>query len=116
MSGALNGPLLALVVFCVLAEAAREVCFKLASGTGGMRMFVHPAAFAGFVFWGTELVAWTYVLTRLPLSLAFPLMASSYMVIAIAGALIFKETLTFRHRVGVALITAGVLCIGLMGK
>lgn len=116
MTGGLNGPMLALVLFCVGAEAAREVCFKLASAAKGVRMFVQPMAFAGFLFWGTELVAWTYVLGHLPLSLAFPLMASSYALIAIAGAVIFGETLNMRHRIGIGLITAGVLSIGVMGK
>ena len=52
------------------------------------------------------LVAWTAVLTRVPLTIAFPLMALSYVAIALAGVLIFKERINLRHAAGVFFVTA----------
>jgi multidrug transporter EmrE-like cation transporter len=115
MTGHLDGSMLALVAFCVLTEAGREVCFKFASINGGGNIFLRPATLVGVVFWGVEILASTYVLAHLPLSIAFPLMASSYAVIAVSGAVIFKEKLNARHSVGVALITGGVICVGVTG-
>lgn len=115
MIGNLSGPMLALLGFCILTEAAREISFKYASIGGGRSIFLRPATIVGVAFWAVEILAWTYVLAHVPLSIAFPLMASSYAVIAFSGALFFKEKLNWRHLVGVALITGGVICVGMTG-
>jgi len=102
-----------LIGFCVLAEAAREVCFKQAANhTALFKAILKPITWLGIVFWGIEIVAWTLVLEQAPLSIAFPLMALSYIAIVLAGALILKERVNVRHAVGALLITAGVACVG----
>lgn len=115
MTGNLDGSMLALIVFCILTEAGREVCFKFASAGGEGNLFLRPATIVGVMFWGVEILAWTYVLAHVPISIAFPLMASSYAVIALSGALIFNEELSWRHCAGVALVTGGVICVGVTG-
>jgi multidrug transporter EmrE-like cation transporter len=70
---------------------------------------------AGSSFLGIELVAWTLVLEQVPLSIAFPLMALTYITIVVAGALVLKEPINIRHAVGACLITAGVACVGATG-
>lgn len=116
MSGSLTLPMLCLILFCVLAETAREVCFKQAAQQGDLRLaLARPVTWLGILFWAVELLAWTAVLERVPLSLAFPLMALSYVVIVLAGAAIFKENINLRHATGVFLVTAGVACVGVTG-
>ncbi|MBB3611806.1 EamA family transporter [Rhizobium sp. BK602] len=116
MSGSLTWPMLGLILFCVLAETAREVCFKQAAQQGALRLaLARPVTWLGVLFWAVELLAWTAVLERVPLSLAFPLMALSYVVIVLAGAAIFKENINLRHATGVFLVTAGVACVGVTG-
>ena len=111
MTEGLNKTMLALILFCVLTEAGRESCFKFASAKDRGNIYLHPWTLTGIVFWGVELVAWTYVLAHVPLSIAFPLMASSYAVIAI----LFRETISLRHSIGVALVSGGVICVGVSG-
>ncbi|AYG60909.1 EamA family transporter [Rhizobium jaguaris] len=116
MSGSLTLPMLALILFCVLAETAREVCFKQAASENALlSALTKPVTWLGIVFWAVELLAWTAVLEHVPLSIAFPLMALSYVVIVFAGALIFKENINLRHATGVFLVTAGVACVGVTG-
>lgn len=115
MTDGLNNTMLALILFCVLTEAGREVCFKLASAKDRRDIYLHPWTLTGVVFWGVELVAWTYVLAHVPLSIAFPLMASSYAVITIFSAILFRETVGLRHSIGVALVSGGVICVGVSG-
>ena len=117
MSGPLTMPMLALIGFCILAETAREVCFKQAAkGTASfLQSLSKPAVWAGIVFWGVELLAWMAVLERVPLSIAFPLMALSYVVTVFAAALFLKEAVGFRHAAGAGLITAGVMGVGATG-
>jgi drug/metabolite transporter (DMT)-like permease len=117
MSGSLNMAMVALILFCILAEMAREVCFKQAARGGAtlFRSLLMPATLAGIVLWAVELLAWTAVLKHVPLSIAFPLMALSYVAMVFAGAIFFKETVSFRHAAGACLITAGVICVGATG-
>jgi undecaprenyl phosphate-alpha-L-ara4N flippase subunit ArnE len=116
MSGILTLPMLGLILFCVLAETAREVCFKQsASEHTLLSAMAKPITWLGIVFWAVELFAWTAVLEQVPLTIAFPLMALSYVVIVFAGAVIFKENINLRHATGVFFVTAGVACVGVTG-
>ncbi|NTH43471.1 EamA family transporter [Agrobacterium rhizogenes] len=116
MSGSLTFPILGLVLFCVLAETAREVCFKQSANESALLVaLTKPVTWLGILFWAVELFAWTAVLERVPLTIAFPLMALSYVVIVFAGAVIFKENINLRHATGVFLVTAGVACVGVTG-
>jgi len=101
--------------FCVAVETARETCFKYGAATNLTTALMRPVIWFGLVFWAIELVTWTIVLGHVALSVAFPLMASSYASIAFAGALIFKETINLRHALGLVLVTAGVICVGATG-
>jgi drug/metabolite transporter (DMT)-like permease len=114
MKGALTMPMLALIFFCIFAEMGREVCFKHAANNAStvVQSLIKPATWAGIVFWGVELLAWTAVLEHVPLSIAFPLMALSYVAMVLAGAVFFKEAVSLRHTAGACLITAGVICVG----
>ncbi len=116
MSGILTLPMLGLILFCILAETAREVCFKQSANEHALlSAMAKPVTWLGIVFWAVELFAWTAVLEHVPLTIAFPLMALSYVVIVFAGAIIFKETINLRHATGVFLVTAGVACVGVTG-
>ena len=116
MSTGLTTSMAWLIGFCVFAEAAREVCFKQAvNHTSLLKAMMKPMTSLGVLFWGIELVAWTLVLEHVPLSIAFPLMALTYVTIVLAGAWILKEPINIRHAVGACLITAGVACVGATG-
>ncbi|TWF47400.1 permease [Neorhizobium alkalisoli] len=103
------------IAFCIATEAARELCFKYAATRPGRSFIAVPATWAGILFWGVELLAWTTVLAVLPLSIAFPLMALSYACIAIAAAFLFGEMVDTRRMLGIALVAGGVVCVGVSG-
>jgi undecaprenyl phosphate-alpha-L-ara4N flippase subunit ArnE len=105
----------ATIAFCIATETARELCFKYAAMRDGRNFLLVPATWLGVAFWGVELLAWIVVLAETPLSVAFPLMALSYVTIAIAAAILFKEKLNHRRLLGIALIVGGVVCVGASG-
>lgn len=116
MSGVLSLPMLLLIGFCILAEITHEVCLKhAANGSTVREVLSKPMTWLGIVAWAVELIAWMIVLEYVPLSIAFPIMALSYVAIVIAGAGLFQERVDFRHAAGVLLIAAGVTCIGATG-
>lgn len=116
MNNSITLSMVLLIGFCIIAEAARELCFKSAAHASTFRQTIAvPVVWLGFGFWAIELVAWTNVLERMPLSVAFPLMSLSYVVILLASAIIFRERINKRHAFGALAITAGVACVGATG-
>jgi drug/metabolite transporter (DMT)-like permease len=66
--------------------------------------------FAGFIG-GT--IFWLGVLSRAPLSLAYPILALSYFVVVLEAWLILGEQVTWLRLLGVAVIFVGVVIVGL---
>ncbi len=82
--------------------------FKLKSASG----FLSPDFLLGFAFYGAGFLIWYSVLTRLPLSVVFPIAAGSLVVATqIVGYLLLGETIRVVHAGGVALILAGIVLI-----
>lgn len=66
--------------------------------------------FAGFIG-GT--IFWLGVISRAPLSLAYPVLAMSYFVVVIEAWLFLGEQVTLQKILGVAVIVGGVILVGL---
>lgn len=63
----------------------------------------------GIICFGFALVAYSYVLSRMNLSIAYPIMTSAgFMLIGIASWLIFKETITQGQVIGFVCIVFGI--------
>jgi len=60
------------------------------------------AIFASFL-------AWAVALTNLELSRAYPLTSATFVLVVLAGALLFNEALTTTKLIGLALIIAGII-------
>ncbi len=79
-----------------------------------LRVMFRPKTAAGFGFYVVGTVIWLYVLSRVPLSTAYPLFSMSYFLVVILSATILKERVVWRYAIiGLLLISAGVTCIGL---
>ncbi len=66
----------------------------------------------GLVLFAINIVAWTQALTKLPLSMAYPVMLSMSLLIGTVGAMLFfKESLSWIQMIGFALIISGVVCV-----
>jgi len=72
-------------------------------------MIMNPALIAGVVCFALGLAAYCFVLTKLNLSVAYPIMTSlGYVIVIIASWLFLKETITAIQIAGFSLIIAGV--------
>ncbi len=66
----------------------------------------------GLFLFALNVVAYTQALTKLPLSVAYPIMVSMSGLIVVTGSmLIFKESISWIQWVGFALILAGIVCV-----
>jgi undecaprenyl phosphate-alpha-L-ara4N flippase subunit ArnE len=110
-----------LLAFCVVAEVARELCFKAAADRANATphyapgLATQPLLWLGLLCWTAEAVSLVVVLERVPLSVAYPITNLPYAGIPLAGALLFRERLTRGQIAGAALIAIGVVCVGASG-
>ena len=112
-----------LLLLAILVEIAREVSFKRGADAsadapkGGYlrRAVLNPMVLFGFFCWFVEIVAWIQVLSRVPLSVAFPIMSLCYVGTIIASKYVLKETISPKKWLGVFCITVGVAIIGSQG-
>jgi multidrug transporter EmrE-like cation transporter len=62
----------------------------------------------GLAFYGMATVGYLIAIRRIPLSVAFPSISLSYVVVMIIGGIVFGEAVTVAKIAGVALIGVGV--------
>lgn len=75
------------------------------------RVAFEPHIVAGVVCYGLSLVVWIMGLSRVPVSVAYPLLSLGYVVNAIAAHYLFGESLGGAKIAGIGLIVFGVLLI-----
>ena len=75
------------------------------------RAFSTPHVIAGFasIFLGS--IFWLSVISRLPLSYAYPMLSVSYILVVIASWLLLGEQLTVNRVLGVFIICTGVVVV-----
>lgn len=62
----------------------------------------------GLCLYAFSSILWLYILKQLPLSLAYPTMGTSYILVVLASNYFFTEPLTFYKIIGVFFILSGV--------
>jgi multidrug transporter EmrE-like cation transporter len=74
-------------------------------------MFLNPYVFLGFVCFGLSSLFWLIVLSRLPLSLVYPMVSVAYVLVAFASIVFFKEHVSLIRWTGIGVIILGVYLI-----
>jgi multidrug transporter EmrE-like cation transporter len=65
----------------------------------------------GLTCYGVSVVLWLGALSRVPVSVAYPMLSAGYVVNAIAAAFLFGEALTVPKIAGILLVVAGVVVL-----
>jgi multidrug transporter EmrE-like cation transporter len=83
-----------------------------ATGEGGfLQQLFRPATVVGLVCYGGAALLYIVALRRIPMSVALPCTAASYVVIALVGHFAFGEALGPQKLMAILLISAGVLVL-----
>ncbi|HQQ62152.1 MAG TPA: EamA family transporter [Pseudomonadales bacterium] len=106
-----------LAILTAFSMAGGQMLFKLgaASVQGNSTLellvsFVRNPFLVGAAFlYALTIVVWVFVLRILPLSLAYPLTALSYVIVPVLSYLFLQEKISWQTAVGAALIIAGVI-------
>ena len=112
-------PIVGIVLFCVLMGTG-QMLFKLASirakGASNLLEMLHTISVSPF-FWTAGILyavasmLWVIILTRVPLSVAYPATTLTIVLVPLASWLFFGDALSMRLAIGMAAILFGVWLI-----
>lgn len=103
-------------ILSAVFESGGQVSFKKASlatqHLSGYRYFLGLAKshylYIGFVLYIGEMAVWLYLISSLPLSIAFPLSGLQEMILVLFVTVVLKEKVPTLAWLGVVLIAVGV--------
>jgi multidrug transporter EmrE-like cation transporter len=84
-----------------------------AAGETAVRIVREPRLWAGLFLFGISSMFWIVVLSRVPLSVAYPFVGISYIAIVLLSRLVLHENVPLLRWVGVFVVAAGIVIIGL---
>jgi multidrug transporter EmrE-like cation transporter len=105
----------------VLLNAAAQLLLKAGTNVLGVltltrqnwtgelgRMAAEPHLWGGILCYGVSVVVWILGLSRVPVSIAYPMLSLGYVVNAVAAYYLFGESLTLARWLGIGFIIVGV--------
>lgn len=120
----LNLHALMLAAICILLAIAAQTLLKLAIvRSGGMpvleigiaglfrKCVTVPYIFVGFGLYGVSAILWLEVLSKLDISVAFPMVSLTYIGTLFVGRFLFSEPVSLCRVLGVLLICSGVFLV-----
>ena len=113
-----------LILTGVLLNAAAQIFLKAGTNTLGvvsfssadwfgqaLRVGTNPHIIGGLFCYAFSLVVWIMALSRVPVSIAYPMLSIGYVVSAIAAYFLFGESLGVTRWLGIGFIIVGVWLI-----
>ena len=103
---------LLILITSTLCAALGQILFKAgARNAETLWEFLNLWIMVGLFAYGVGTVLWIYVLSRTPITVAYPFTALTFALVYLAGALLFGEPVTIRAIAGVILILGGLFLI-----
>ncbi|MGH8282397.1 MAG: SMR family transporter [Gammaproteobacteria bacterium] len=110
-----------LVIAGVLLNAAAQLLLKAGVSrvgvihlqlntvlSAGWKLAFEPHILGGLACYVVSVVVWILALSRVPVSIAYPMLSLGYVVVAVAAWSVFGETLGAMRITGIAVIIVGV--------
>jgi multidrug transporter EmrE-like cation transporter len=120
----MSGVSLALILAGVLLNAAAQLLLK--AGTNavgqfdfhsgnivpvGLKLAFQPHILSGIVCYLVSLVVWIMALSRVPVSIAYPMLSIGYVINAVAAWYLFGENVSAMRLLGIGIIVLGVFIV-----
>lgn len=116
--------MLPLILLSVFINTAAQILLKKGMNTIGyfafslnnlvnliLKIIVNPFIMGGMMCYVAAVFVWLLVLSRVPVSLAYPMISLGYITTAIAAMIFFNEALTLTRIAGIFVIIAGVYLV-----
>jgi multidrug transporter EmrE-like cation transporter len=102
-----------LILVGVLLNAAAQLLLK--AGTNamplGVRLAVEPHILGGLACYAVSVVVWVIALSRVQVSIAYPMLSIGYVVNAIAAWYLLGEAVSGMRLAGIGIIVLGVFIV-----
>lgn len=116
--------ILSLILLAVVINTAAQILLKQGMNTIGyfnfnvadissilLKVAFNPFIIGGMFCYVASVLVWLLVLSRVPVSYAYPMVSLAYITTTIAAVIFFNETLTITRILGIFIIIAGVYLI-----
>ena len=97
----------------VLLNAGAQLLLKAGTNAEplGLRLAIEPHILAGLACYVVSVVVWVVALSKVPVSMAYPMLSIGYVVNAIAAYYLLGETVTPMRLAGIGVIIVGVFIV-----
>lgn len=127
MSGNLSASSFGLIVFSVMLGSLGQICIKMGIGAGKIAIasspiqtfvnilsaMIKPYSIIGLGLYVVSTFVWFLVVSRVKLSVAYPMISMSYILVVVLSAVILHEKVDWRFAIaGLLFISIGVSLIG----
>jgi drug/metabolite transporter (DMT)-like permease len=121
-------PDLAIVLFGVLLNAVAQLLLKAGAsavgpiaGWDGLRtaapaLALHPGVLLGLLCYAVSVVVWIVALSRVDVSIAYPMLSVGYVVNALLAMWLFGEDVSLQRWLGIGVILIGVTLVARSGS
>jgi drug/metabolite transporter (DMT)-like permease len=119
---------LPLILLCVFINTAAQILLKQGMNQLGhfdfslptilnllTKIAFNPYIISGMFCYVASVFAWLLVLSRTPVSYAYPMISLGYITTCLAAVILFDEVLTLPRIVGIFVIIAGVYLVSRSG-
>ena len=101
--------LLAGILFGIMGQILLKTGAERTAGV--VAQFLDPFTILGFATYTIAAIFYIIAIKKIPLSLAFPSVSASYVIVAVIGHRLWGEPLGFPQLAGIALIAGGILLL-----
>ena len=103
----------AALLAAILTGVAGQLLLKAGAerAEGVVAQFLQPFTIAGLVAYAVAAVFYIVAIKRIAISVAYPSVALSYVVVAVAAHLLWNEPLGWAQFAGIGLIAGGILLL-----
>ena len=105
------GALVAAICSSLIGQVLLKVGAEAVNGVSFISQMLRWQTLLGLCFYGSGAMLYIAALRRIPMSVALPCTAASYVVIAAIGWYFFGETMGVQKVAAIALIAAGVVLL-----
>ncbi len=93
-------------------NAAGQILFKAARAAQPdaplLSLFLQPETWVAFIIYGLSAISWLWVLSRVQLSLVYPMLSLTFPIVVALSAVLFSEAILPMRWAGVGVIVFGV--------
>lgn len=78
-----------------------------------IRMYLGKYVFMGIILYSMSFLIWLFVISKIDLSYAYPLVSMNFVLIAVFSKIFFRENVSRKRWLSIALILVGVILVTL---